>query len=229
MIKHADCEGRFPTSYWYNGLVGTYFDELSAILKNEQVACFASNFTEAILRAYGGGKTIYLCGNGGNAGTLAHMACDLTLHPFVKEDKSGFPLKTNGFRVVNMCESPSVVTGLSNDAGPHNVFAAQLSNAKKGDLIICLSGSGNSPNITAAAIRARKLRMSIFGIARNKECALKKLVGSFLCVGEKPSKFPGQTGANDNNFYFEDCVLMLGHLASGALKEFVSKESKANR
>jgi D-sedoheptulose 7-phosphate isomerase len=208
--------------------IATYIDELRRAITDEKFFYFALTFCSVIVQLYKKGATLYLCGNGGNAATLSHMACDLNLHPFVKEDKSGFPINPNGFRVVNMCESPAVLTALANDGGWHNVFASQLSGATQSDVILLVSGSGSSSNTTAAMLLAKQKKMFTFGMARKEKCALREGCSMFYCAGgEAESKFPGQTGANNNNFIFEDCVQMLGHMATGILKEEVAKNVKS--
>ena len=59
-------------------------------------------------------------------------------------------------------------------------------------------------------------------ITRNEECRAKDLA-DLLIVVRGESTFPGQTGKNNNNFHFEDCISKITHIAVGMLKKKVSQ------
>lgn len=89
------------------------------------------------------GRTIFVCGNGGSATTASHFACDI-----VKGASYG---RTQRFRIMALADSLSTLTAYSNDVGYECVFAEQLRNfAKPRDVVMAISGSGNSPNVLAA-------------------------------------------------------------------------------
>src|SRR5205807_9590472 len=86
------------------------------------------------------GRTVFLCGNGGSACTASHMALDLAMHTRVAGQK---PLRT-----LALTDSVGTLTALANDVGFDSVFAGQLHGfAQAGDLLICISCSGNSRNV----------------------------------------------------------------------------------
>ena len=73
------------------------------------------------------------------------------MHPFVSEDKSSHDIKRNNFHAINLCESGSTLTGITNDLGFNSVFKEQLKyQAEKDDILFCISGSGNSGNVLEA-------------------------------------------------------------------------------
>ena len=89
------------------------------------------------------GRRIFVCGNGGSAATAAHFVCDM-----VKGASYEFPRR---FRITALTEGISTITAYANDAGYDVIFAEQLKNfAEPGDLLLALSGSGNSPNVVRA-------------------------------------------------------------------------------
>lgn len=207
---------------FYN--INMYIAEIADVIQlaGDQLEAFAERFCEAVCQAHTSGNKVYLCANGGNAGTMSHIACDLNMHPFVPEDKRGYPIPAGDFKAINLCESPSTLSAAANDAGVHNMFAAQMLDIRKGDILFCASGSGNSANICHAAMLAKQKGATVFGVTRQSECKLAESCGFFLVLGNATkSVFPGQTGANNCNFYFEDVLLMLGHMATGILKEKV--------
>src|SRR5713226_7162707 len=87
--------------------------------------------------------TIFVCGNGGSASTASHFACDI-----VKGASSGRPVR---FRIMALTDSLPTLTAYSNDVGYDVVFLEQLKNfAKRDDIFMAISGSGNSSNVILA-------------------------------------------------------------------------------
>ena len=86
-----------------------------------------------------------------------------------------------------------------------------------------ISGSGNSKNVINALEYSKENNMKTIVITRNAECKAKDLADLMIVV-EGDSTFPGQTGKNNNNFHFEDCISKVTHIAVGILKQEVSNE-----
>jgi D-sedoheptulose 7-phosphate isomerase len=88
-------------------------------------------------------RTIFVCGNGGSASTASHFATDLVKGASYKREKR--------FRILSLVDSLPTLTAYSNDVNYECVFVQQLQNfAKAGDVVIAISGSGNSPNVLRA-------------------------------------------------------------------------------
>jgi len=88
-------------------------------------------------------KHIFVCGNGGSASTASHFACDIVKGASYNRDSR--------FRIMALTDSMATITAYSNDVSYDCVFAEQLKNfAQPGDLVMCISGSGNSPNVLRA-------------------------------------------------------------------------------
>jgi D-sedoheptulose 7-phosphate isomerase len=88
-------------------------------------------------------KHIFVCGNGGSASTASHFACDIV--------KGASYDRPSRFRIMALTDSLPTLTAYSNDVGYDCVFAEQLKNfAEPGDLVMAISGSGNSPNVVCA-------------------------------------------------------------------------------
>jgi D-sedoheptulose 7-phosphate isomerase len=89
------------------------------------------------------GRHIFVCGNGGSAATASHFATDLVKGASFGRDKR--------FRVLALTDSLSTITAYSNDVTYDCVFLEQLKNfAHPGDVVMAISGSGNSPNVVLA-------------------------------------------------------------------------------
>ncbi len=88
-------------------------------------------------------RHIFICGNGGSASTASHFACDMV--------KGASYNREARFRIMALTDSLPTLTAYSNDVGYDCVFVEQLKNfAEPGDVLMAISGSGNSPNVLRA-------------------------------------------------------------------------------
>jgi D-sedoheptulose 7-phosphate isomerase len=130
---------------------------------------------ERLRAARDAGGTVYVAGNGGSASTAAHFANDL-----------GKATKVSGrprFRVLSLTDNVPWLTALANDEGYERVFAGQLENfARAGDVLIVISASGNSPNLTAAVEFARAHGVLTVGLVGFDGGVLKDLVDELIWV-----------------------------------------------
>lgn len=112
---------------------------------------------QALLDCWQSKRQVFWIGNGGSAGNAIHMVNDF----FYSISKK----KGSGIRGHALAANAPIVTCLSNDVGYDEVFALQLATmANPGDILIALSGSGNSPNILNALIEAKKLGVKSYAI-----------------------------------------------------------------
>lgn len=113
------------------------------------------------------GSRIYVLGNGGSAATASHMVNDL-----------GVGLRRRGiinFDVISLADNTPVVTAIANDIGYENIFYMQLEGLlKKDDVLIAISCSGNSPNITKAVTYAKEVGSTVIGVTGFDGGKLKK-------------------------------------------------------
>lgn len=119
-----------------------YFSTVQALL-NETPYEAVDAVVDALIAANRAGNTVFICGNGGSAATATHFGCDLAKRTIV----AGQPR----FRVVALTDNNALMTALGNDIGYEAIFAEQLIPlVRKGDVVIGISGSGNSPNVLNA-------------------------------------------------------------------------------
>jgi len=103
-------------------------------------------------------RHIFTCGNGGSASTASHFATDI-----VKGASFG---RTDRFRIMALTDSLSTMTAYSNDVSYECVFVEQLKNfAEPGDVLIAVSGSGNSPNVLRAVEYANSIGCRTIGLS----------------------------------------------------------------
>ncbi len=201
-------------------LLETYRDESIYVMANIDLSSIQM-FAEAIIDCYKNSNKIFAFGNGGNAAYVDNLITDLNLHPFVSESKSESVLSSKRLRAYNLCSSSATITGILNDFGPDYIFSKQLEYlADSEDLLIGLSGSGNSKNILLAFEFAKNNNMKTILVTRKPEGKCHKFSDIVIYVpGE--SIFPGQTGGNNNNFHYEDMISKVSHMATGLLKKMV--------
>ena len=119
------------------------------------------SLAQALRQAWVDGRQVFICGNGGSAANALHMANDL--HYGIGACGPG--PKLPGLRVEALPANSGVITCLANDTGYDNIYAHQLEvKARAQDLLIALSGSGNSANVIRALETATNLSMKSFAI-----------------------------------------------------------------
>lgn len=113
-----------------------------------------------IYEAYKKNKTVYFAGNGGSAATASHWATDIQKTVILKNYKRPDRIKT-----ISLADNVSLITAWANDYDFNHIFSEQLAAlATKDDVLIAISGSGNSPNIIEALKQAKKLEMVTFAL-----------------------------------------------------------------
>lgn len=155
---------------------------------------------EILLQAHAREGTIFTIGNGGSAATASHLACDLAKGTIV----SGVPR----FRVIALTDNLPLLTAWSNDVAYEDVFAEQLRGLfRPTDVLIAISGSGNSPNVLRAVEVARQMGGITIGLIG--------FTGGRLCeLVDVPIVVP-----NHCMEQVEDVHVILGHLFSTVLRE----------
>jgi D-sedoheptulose 7-phosphate isomerase len=102
-----------------------------------------SRAIEILAKAREEGRHIFVCGNGGSASTASHFVCDMV--------KGASYNRRKRFRITALTDSLPTITAYSNDLSYEDVFVEQLKNfAGKGDVVVAISGSGNSQNVIRA-------------------------------------------------------------------------------
>lgn len=126
-----------------------YLERLRATLDTidlEKVSQAIEWFREARAES----RSIFVCGNGGSAAAASHFVTDI-----VKSASYG---RSTRFRITALTDSVSTITAYANDVGYESVFVEQLKNfAQAGDLVMAISGSGNSPNVLRAVEYANSI------------------------------------------------------------------------
>ena len=165
------------------------------VLSVEQVA----EMMGCLEDAYREGRQVFIIGNGGSAATASHMACDLGKNTLRIENKE----TARRFRVMALTDNVPWITALANDLGYEHVFSEQLKNlVQEGDLVIAISGSGNSSNIVEGVRVAKALGAKVVGILGFDGGKVREMVDVSVVV--KGNEYG----------YIEDIHMVLDHLAT---------------
>lgn len=155
-----------------------YFEGLKNVLEKldyEQM----EKMVGLIWKAYSKKRTIFFCGNGGSASTATHLAGDIGKNTVLNHKDP----KENRFRVQALTDNPAWIMALGNDLSYEDIFVEQLKNfAQKGDVLVAISGSGNSANVVKAVQYANKIGMKVVGLLGFEGGKLKKMVDVSVLV-----------------------------------------------
>jgi D-sedoheptulose 7-phosphate isomerase len=186
--------------------IQTYKERLNYAL-NQAVMDRVPELGAALRQAWQAGRAVYLCGNGGSAGNAVHLANDLIYGAGMRAGV--------GLRVESLSANPAVLTCLGNDLGYDEIYAQQLRvKGQPGDVLIVLSGSGNSPNVVKALEVGNQLGLTTFAI-------LGFSGGKCKDLAQVPLHFP----VNDMQIA-EDLQLIVGHICMQWLCEVLGEDAQ---
>lgn len=155
---------------------------------------------DLLLECYRRQGTVFIVGNGGSAATASHFACDLSKGT-----------RTDGlppFRVMPLTDNVPLLTAWANDTDYERVFAEQLSALiRRGDLVVAISASGNSPNVLAVTEVANATDATTLALTGQSGGQLRRLANLTIRV---PS---------DSIEQVEDAHLIIAHSLCVALRE----------
>ena len=179
--------------------VASYLEQMADLLGSIEAEPVEATL-QLLREAWQGDNGVFICGNGGSASTASHMANDLSKQTLVPGRR---PL-----RALSLSDSAELITAWANDAGFDRVYAEQLRvHARPGDVLICISCSGQSENILAAAAEARAIGVRVIGFGGFDGGALAGAADVYIHV---PARDYG---------VIESAHLVLEHCLAGLLRE----------
>lgn len=130
-------------------------DAKQMMLRDESYIQMIQTIGDTIVSAYRKGNKLLVCGNGGSAADAQHIAGELV---------SKFRLERKGLPAIALHTNTSTLTAIGNDYDYSKVFERQIEAfGVAGDVLIGISTSGNSLNISKAFIRAKELGLTTVG------------------------------------------------------------------
>lgn len=125
---------------------------------------------EILAECFGNGNKLLLCGNGGSAADCQHIATELMIRLSHHIQRPALP-------AIALTTDTSNLTAGGNDIGFENVFARNVEGlGNKGDTLLAISTSGNSPNVIKAVESAHKKNIKVIGFLGGNGGKLKGLV-----------------------------------------------------
>jgi D-sedoheptulose 7-phosphate isomerase len=162
-------------------VITTHFESVRRVLAEVQVHA-VRRLVDIFREARDRGAFIYIAGNGGSSSTASHWVNDL-----------GKATKRSGCRplkVMCLSDNMSWFSALSNDEGYERAFSGQLENfANPGDVLTCISASGNSPNLVGAVELARRQKLTTVALLGFDGGVLRGLVDEPVCVETEKGKY----------------------------------------
>jgi D-sedoheptulose 7-phosphate isomerase len=135
-------------------------------------------FSDLIEGAYRAGRFVFIIGNGGSGANGSHLCEDLakcTLRDFENQKR---------LKVLSLTDNVPWIMAIANDINYEGIFVEQLKNlASPGDLLVAISGSGNSPNILRAVEWANREGLTTLGLTGFGGGKLKELAQYNLHAG----------------------------------------------
>jgi D-sedoheptulose 7-phosphate isomerase len=180
-------------------VITAYLDEITRLVACLPVDAIAA-LVELLDSACLAGRKVLLCGNGGSSATASHWANDLS--------KGVLGPQRPRLRALALTDSMPLLTAVANDMDYARIFAEQLLIwAERGDVVVGISGSGNSPNVLQAIACARDLGVRTVGLSGFGGGVLAGLVDLAVVVDSHCME------------QVEDAHLMISHAVTIALRE----------
>jgi D-sedoheptulose 7-phosphate isomerase len=186
-------------------IIQASIDTKQQLLKDDALMITVGKAVETIAEAFKNEKRVYFCGNGGSAADAQHLAAEFSGRFY--SDRRALPAEALH------CNS-SYLTAVANDYGYEHVFSRMIEGiGQKGDVLVGLSTSGNSPNIVKAFERAKEKKMCTIALT-------------------------GKTGGDMKNANFlinipstdtpriQECHIMVGHIICQLVEEMLFPREK---
>jgi D-sedoheptulose 7-phosphate isomerase len=117
---------------------------------------------DLMFEAYRRGRFIFVIGNGGSGSNASHFCEDIGKGTLRRQDFDDDTKRR--FKILSLTDNTPYILAWGNDEGFDRVFLEQLKNlASEGDLLVAISGSGNSPNVLRAVEWANAHGLTTFG------------------------------------------------------------------
>ena len=154
--------------------IRSYFNRLTEAIDNLNIEEI-NTAVNTIKAAYEREATIYVFGNGGSAATASHFVCDFNKGICENLDKK--------FNLICLSDNTPIVTAIANDISYDDIFVFQMKNKLKADdLVLAISGSGNSKNVIKAVEYAKKIGTKVVGITGYSGGKLRELADFHMHV-----------------------------------------------
>jgi D-sedoheptulose 7-phosphate isomerase len=186
-------------SYWRDK-IDEHKKAVDLLAEDEKLLETIGDVGDAIVESYRNGGKLLLCGNGGSAADAQHIAAELVSR-FQKERKA---LNAEALTV-----NTSTITAIGNDYSFDKIFSRQVeAKGRKGDVLVGISTSGNSPNVIRALEMGNELGMVTVGLTGGKD-GVKIAEVSKFCVAVPSTDTPR----------IQEVHILIGHMICGYIED----------
>ncbi len=183
--------------------VKAYLNETSELLADAPLADIRRS-GNLLVEAYNDGRQVFMMGNGGSAATASHLVADLQKNIGLDREKK--------FKVISLTDNIPLISAWSNDFDYSDIFVEQLAPwLNAGDLVIAISGSGNSQNVLKAVEFANEHGGYTIGICGFDGGKLAKIAQHSIIFGSKDMQ------------HIEDAHMVVGHLLFRFMTDNIGK------
>jgi D-sedoheptulose 7-phosphate isomerase len=181
-----------------------YLDYLQTVLGKIDVEEIG-RFVKMLLDVRHRGATVFFIGNGGSAATASHFANDISI---------GTNDYEKPFRAMSLTDNVPILTAIGNDFGYEDIFVRQLRVlGKRGDVVVAISASGNSPNLLRAFEYSKSAGIKTFAITAFDGGKMKPMADDGIHVPTAPKEYGPA----------EDAHMVLDHLVGAYLMRYIKQ------
>tara|TARA_Y100000389_G_scaffold169439_1_gene175731 strand:- start:37570 stop:38163 length:594 start_codon:yes stop_codon:yes gene_type:complete len=174
------------------------------IKMSNEITYIIKNITQKLKR---GGKLLF-CGNGGSAADAQHLAAEFTVRLRPHVNRSPIP-------ALSLAQDTSTLTACGNDYSFDDIFLRPFQSlAKKDDILICISTSGNSKNILKVIKEANKKNIYTVCFLGKGGGRAKKISNNHLVV------------SSNNTARIQECHIFIGHFILEKVEDLIIKKFK---
>lgn len=192
-------------------ILSSSIDVKKEMLNDIHFGKFINQVVELCIHAFKSDGRVFWCGNGGSAADAQHLAAELSGKFYLDRQ----PLPSEALHV-----NSSFLTAVANDFGYSMVFSRMIeAHGRKGDVLICLSTSGNSENILNAISKAVEKGLNVVGMSGKFGGDMKDLCDLIYLV-------PSQDTPR-----IQECHLTIGHIICQLIEKemFAIKSERDNK
>lgn len=172
---------------------------IGKMIKDQKLLDSLESVINVGIKTLSSGGKILLAGNGGSAADAQHIAGEFVSR--FKFDRPGLP-------AIALTTDTSILTSIGNDYGFEYLFSRQIQAlGNEGDVLICYSTSGESPNILKCCKEAQNSGITVVGMTGNRSASIVKCCDYLL---EVPS---------DSTPHIQEGHLVLGHIICGQIEK----------
>ena len=182
-----------------NKCISNSVENYQRVLNDEILQENIENIVVKSVEAFRNDKKILFCGNGGSASDAQHIAAELSGRFYTDRP----PLYAEALHV-----NSSYMTAVANDYGYKETYARMVeASGRKGDVLVGISTSGNSPNVVKAMLNAKEIGMLTVGFTGSKGGKMKEICDIMIQV---PS---------DDTPRIQEVHILVGHIICQLIEE----------